>query len=300
MRTWSLSLALGLVAGIACSDEAPPAADAGQSGETDAAGEDGWIELVAGDWSLPPGTEGYVCARVTLEEDVLLTAFEAIAPPGTHHTVLTVGDPSGPDGVGPCQAFTNHDTMVFGSGVGTDPFTLPEGVAVPVAAGQQLLLNLHLFNTTDAELTGTSGTRALRASPDAIAHRAESVLMGPVQLEIPPGEHEEIGRCTFQDQATIFAVGPHMHQLGRHMTVHARRAAGDVLIHDAAYSFDDQQIVGFEPIEMAPGDHVEVRCVYDNDTGRTVGFGDSSLEEMCFAGISRYPIRDDGLFVCAF
>ena len=50
-----------------------------------------------GDWTLDPGTEGYVCVRTTLQEDILVSAFSAIIPKGTHHTLLTVGDPTKPD-----------------------------------------------------------------------------------------------------------------------------------------------------------------------------------------------------------
>lgn len=268
-----------------------PGADAGQ--------EESWHDLIASAWALPAGAERYLCVRTTLEEDVYIDAFDAISPGGTHHTVLTVGPPSGPDGARPCNSFENHHIMIFGSGVGTEAFSLPPGVAVRVEAGQQLLLNLHLFNASEDELEGVSGIRARIAARADVEHVAESVLMGPLDLDIGPGEQEVVGGCTLDDDATIFAVAPHMHQLGRHMTVHARRASGDALIHDGPYDFDAQEVLPVEPVELAAGDFVEVRCRYDNDTGERVRWGESSLDEMCFAGVYRYPVRDDaGLFVC--
>ena len=53
-------------------------------------------------------------------------------------------------------------TRVFGSGVGTNAIEFPQGVGIKLAAGSQLLLNLHLFNTADTALSGTSGTKILK------------------------------------------------------------------------------------------------------------------------------------------
>jgi hypothetical protein len=66
---------------------------------------------------------------------------------------------------------------------------------------------------------------------------------------------------------------------------------GDVTIHDAPYSFYEQRLYPIDPVEMNQGDRVRVACTYDNDTGQTVTFGDSSEQEMCFATMYRYPAR---------
>jgi hypothetical protein len=48
---------------------------------------------------------------------------------------------------------------------------------------------------------------------------------------------------------------------------------------------------------MKMGDKITVECTYLNDTGKTVTFGESTLEEMCFAGTYRYP-AGRGSFMC--
>jgi hypothetical protein len=87
----------------------------------------------------------------------------------------------------------------------------------------------------------------------------------------------------------FFAVFPHMHQLGSHIKVTAQTDAGDFVVYDEDYTFEDQTFASWEPIPMSQGDRINVECTYDNDTGGTVGFGDSSLKEMCFAISYRYP-----------
>ena len=260
----------------------------------------GWAPIIAADWSLDPGTERYLCVRTTLERDIDAHAFQAVAPNGTHHTVLTVGPPTGPDGVTECDSFDNHDVLVYGSGLGAEPFELPDGVAVRIEAGQQLLLNLHLYNVTAEPMSARSEIRAMLADPETIHDFAEGLLVGPMDLSIPPGEHTVGGGCTFEDEAYLFGVAPHMHQLGRHMKVVANsHAAGPVTIHDEAYAFEDQQPERVDPVvRMLPGDRIEVECTYQNTGASTVSWGESSDAEMCFAGIYRYPKRDGGFFVC--
>jgi hypothetical protein len=258
-------------------------ADPGTPGE--------WTELISGDWDIPVGEE-YVCVRKTIEQDIYISDFRAIAPLGTHHTVLTMGSPDGADGVAPCEASTNHEAMIYGSGVGTNPFSFPEGVAIHIPAGTQLLLNLHLFNVSDGQIGGLSGTEVKTLPANEVEHVAESILAGKVlNLSVPDGgESTQIGHCTMDADVTVLSVSPHMHQLGTHARIVAEVDSGDLTLHDDAYDFYEQKVYPLSPaLEMKQGDRLRVECTYVNNTGDDVGFGDSSNEEMCFAGIYRYP-----------
>ena len=249
-----------------------------------------WELLIEGDWQLPQGVEGYQCVRKTLTEDLYIAGFRAQAPPGTHHTVLGVSTSGGADGQSDCNAATLGTKMLFGSGVGTDTYELPEGVALHVRAGEQLLLNLHLFNAGDQAITGSSGTLIRTVDVDDVVHVADNILAGPMSLSIPPGNVTQSGRCTMSHDVTLISVFPHMHQLGIHMTATAHSSiAGDVVLHDGPYDFDRQTIHPIEAIELRAGDTIDIECRYDNYTDSTVRFGDSSLAEMCFLGLFRYP-----------
>lgn len=273
----------------------PPAAD-GATG-VDA---DGWKTIITGDWTLQPGTESYTCARLTIDEELWVNGFEAINPLGTHHTLLTMGAADAPDGVTDCSVRELHSLEIFGSGVGTDPLSLPEGVAIHVDKGTQLLLNLHLFNTGDQVLKGISGTRIRTIPQSDVEHVAEAVLAGTINLDIPPGETTvHTGYCTMSGDSTLIAVAPHMHQIGIHEKVVAQTSTqGDVVIHDAPYSFDEQSFHLIDPLRMAKGDKLRVECTHQNTTAHDIKFGESSLSEMCFAGIYRYPSYG-GFFICA-
>jgi hypothetical protein len=270
------------------------------AGEESLAQKSSWQPLVEGSWNLEPGSENYFCVRKTIDRELYVRSFRAIAPLGTHHTVLTVGAPSGPDGTSECSTVLNHDSMLYGSGVGAEPFSFSKGVAVKIPKGSQLLLNLHVFNAFDQPLGGLSAIEIEEAEVENVQNIAEAVLMGPTTLHIPPGPVEQSGRCTLAEDASLVAVGPHMHQLGDHLTAVAHSSLlGDITIHDEDYDFDSQQVYPLAtPVPMRAGDWVEVRCHYTNKTPKTVGWGESSLDEMCFAGVYRYPVQTGGFFVC--
>jgi hypothetical protein len=259
-----------------------------------------WNTLLTGDWQRDPGTEGYTCVRKTNNEDLYVNGFEAINPLGTHHTLLTMGAANGTaDGTTACTAADNHPLSVFGSGVGTNPLQLPEGIAIKIPKDTQLLLNLHLFNTRTEPLTGTSGTRVHTIPEKDVVDIAEGLLAGTVAINVPAGQTKTtIGHCTMSSDVTIIAVAPHMHQLGVYEKIIAEsNADGDVVLHDAPYDFNEQSYHLVDPLQLAKGDKVRVECTHHNTTTHDVTFGDSSLAEMCFAGIYRYP-ADGSPFIC--
>jgi Copper type II ascorbate-dependent monooxygenase, C-terminal domain len=258
---------------------------------------DGWLRLIEADWQLGPRSEGYRCVRKTVDQDVFITEFAPLNPPGTHHTALiVVRDPVAPDGVTVCNSGVIGERRLQGAGTGTsESMTLPEGIAMKVAAGEQLLMNLHLFNPGEEVLRGRSGMHVKTAFHASVTHEAEVVLVGPLRLSVPARQRVvQSGGCTLRDAKTVFSISPHMHQLGLHMKVSVQGPRiGERVLHDGPYDFDHQQIFSIAPVELAVGDRVNVECTFENPQDRTVGWGDSTLDEMCFAGVGLYPA--DGL-----
>jgi hypothetical protein len=263
----------------------------------------GRYEIVGGDWEMAGGSEGYVCVRQTITETVYVRAFEPIAPEGTHHTVVTVErDPLSPDGISTCAAFTNAPDMIYGSGVGTEPLELPDGVAVEIPAGAQILLNLHLFNVGAELLTGHSGLIVETVEEADVEEVAQVLLAGNESFVIPPStaDHWVEGSCTARAATTIFAVSPHMHQYGDYMEVSATIGGESQLLLEQTYTFDDQRYTMLgAPVQLAEGDTIDVRCRYQNPTSDQVTFGDSSLQEMCYGGIFHYPPLPNGSITCS-
>ncbi|MCS6797943.1 MAG: hypothetical protein NZ898_05360 [Myxococcota bacterium] len=283
--------------------EPEPARDGGTEPTPDGGGG-ARRRLIGARWSLPVGpAEDYRCILLTLTEPIFIRGFYPVAPEGTHHTVLSVNPtPREPDGERACSGLENGEQMIYGSGVGTRPLELPPGIAVRVDAGQQLFLSLHLFNTNRrAPLSGETGIDVVMADAAEVREEAEAILAGTVAIFIPPRvtDYAVTGRCTQRRNQRLLGLMPHMHQYAVHQRVVLERAGSSPrVLFDAEYTFDDQQYTVFDPpIEMRAGDVLRVTCTYDNPTGMPVTFGESSNQEMCFAGLYRVPASPDGV-VC--
>lgn len=277
-----------------------PDADAGQPDADDA-----WTPLIGRSWNVPAGVfDVYRCTRIMITEDTYIAGFRSQAPLGSHHAVLTTSTTNpGQLGDYDCGVQTVDYHMLYASGVGTDDLVFPDGVGVFVPAGTFLHLNLHLFNSGEAEITGDSAVmiKRLPAAPPTLA---DMTFAGDMALNIPADSvgHVEEGGCTLSRDYTVLALWPHMHQLATHQTIEIIRdgTTTPVVLLDEDYSFSNQtNWLQDPPLAFNAGDRVNVRCTYDNPTGSDVHWGDSSTEEMCFAGLYRYPASATAnLFEC--
>jgi Copper type II ascorbate-dependent monooxygenase, C-terminal domain len=298
-----IALALCVLA-TACGGGDGGTTEPGVDAAPDPVDPDGYEKLMEGSWTLQPGQEAYFCIYSTVPRDIDIKAFRPLAPPGTHHTVLTKATTSMADGIYPCNVGTNGTTMIYGSGVGAPDFAFPPGIGLRLAAGTRLLNNLHLYNATDQVLTGKSGSLFKAAAAGEIENFAELVLAGPtLGLTVPTGTSTQQGTCSV-DRITntpiqVFALSQHMHKLGKHMkSVVQRTGSPDIVLQDIPYDFEMQQFHHTPAlVELRPGDKLVTHCTFDNTTGATVSFGESSDDEMCFTDLYYYPAKSAN-YIC--
>jgi hypothetical protein len=307
MRWTVCAAAFALSASLAACDDpssathadAAPADDAvapddgattdGANGQADAHVIDGeWETLIGASWSLAAGDEGYLCATKTVTETVYVGAIRPLNPLGTHHTTVSLGSGSGADDPGsPCGPMFGD---FYASGVGTNELVMPEGVGLVAQKGQRLRLNLHLFNAGDTPLTGTSGIQVILVPVEKVKHPAHVSFYGPADFEIPsngmsvPWSAED----ALPAGQTVFAIFPHMHQLGTHFRADVVRTGGNLGLWNDAYQFESQEFALLDPVTVQAGDKLRTTCTWVNTTGATVYWGDSSKAEMCFAVLMSY------------
>jgi hypothetical protein len=249
-----------------------------------------WEPLVTSGWTLAPGQEGYLCASKTLTETVYVGAIRPLSPPGTHHTTVSLTSGGGADNPGsPCGPMFGD---FYASGVGTSELVMPAGVGLVAEKGQKVLLNLHLFNAGDTPLSGTSGIEVILVPVDEVEHPARVSFYGPADFEIPSNGQviPWSGENTLPSNATVFAIFPHMHQLGVHFTAEVVRGGATLPqpLWDDAYQFESQEFALIPPVAFQPGDKIRTTCQWVNNTGASVHWGDSSKAEMCFSVLMTY------------
>jgi hypothetical protein len=262
------------------------------------------IELIGRDWTVSPG-ELYKCVGIRAERDMYISGFTNLAPLGEHHAVVTVADDPGTFGltqVGEydCTFGALDLQMLYASGVGEASIELPDGAALEVKAGQFINLNLHLFNTTNGDLTMHSGVRATVVPSVPPEKIAEMIFVGTTNFNIAPGETGTAsGGCNFTRDATVFAYWPHMHQFATHQKLTMTVGGEARVMHDAAFDFMHQATYPIDPtIAVHAGDSIQTECTFTNTGSVPLTFGDSSTAEMCLTGLYRYPKQAYSLFEC--
>lgn len=300
MHRWMPSRLLHLLPALlaaACGSEVagPPPGDEPDAGtEPDGGGGPdastppaGFVPLITAEWTMSPGQEGYLCATKTLTETIYVGAIRPLSPAGTHHTVVSLGSPSGPDDPGsPCGPSFGE---FYAAGIGTGELVLPEGVGLVAYAGQQLHLNLHLFNTQPDDLSGVSGVEVRLLQPSEVQHEASIRFHGPLSFQIPAGQvHSETHETTFDAARTLIAIFPHMHRLGTHFKAEVMKGATATTLWDQDFQFESQEFAPVPPVTVQPGDVLRTTCTWTNTTGQDVFWGDSSNAEMCFTTLMSY------------
>jgi hypothetical protein len=263
----------------------------------------GFQELLVDDtWSVDPGAESYYCKYQTLKEDLYVSTFRPLMPPGTHHVVLGYQDPARPDGFVPavdgvpptadaCTGLTFGDVFAFAGTYGTQELAMPEGVAVKIPAGKQLVLGLHFLNAGTKPMTGKAGVEAVEPAAADVVHEAEVIAAQSLGFAVPPGPSTVNATCTMIGDSTVFAVMPHMHKAGIHMTTTAGPGGTGTTLINQDYVFTDQNYKTLDPpVKLKQGEQINVECDYNNTGSETLTVGESTVKnEMCITFTYRYP-----------
>lgn len=239
---------------------------------------------------LKASEESYVCYAVTLQEGFVIDGFSQTAQKFVHHAQLVETLLPETDGLFPCpEQFKLTWMPVFLAGTGASELRFDEGVGHSMPAGTQLMLQMHLFNTSDQAARKTVEIRMHKsASPNPTPVTPWAI--GSSEIEIPPrqsGSAQNI--CTQGGSVEVLAVFPHMHQLGKKMTVEVGKTMGSMRMLYARdpFNFNDQHMEKMR-FKLEAGDLLRVTCDFaTNLADNEVVWGESSTDEMCqFVGFA--------------
>jgi hypothetical protein len=243
-----------------------------------------------------------------LTEDAWISAIEVKPgnPRVVHHVNLFVdrtGTAEKMDAADPEPGFKSSGfgpgfppTAVLGGWTpGRTTGHLPEGVGVRYPAGGRLVMEVHYHPTGRTETDQTSIGIYFCRTP--VQKRLRVLSLMNQSIRIPPNDANvkvKYGTWIPAD-ITLLDVTPHMHFLGRSMTVTATLPGsilkGLVSVPDWDYRW--QTVYEFvQPIKLPRGTRLDVEAVYDNSRNnprnpnnppKWVYWGEGANEEMCTA-----------------
>jgi Tfp pilus assembly protein PilF/mono/diheme cytochrome c family protein len=151
---------------------------------------------------------------------------------------------------------------------GSAPYVEPDGMALRVDKGTDLVLNTHLQPSGKPEtLQPTLGLYF--TSQAATKHPILLQLENDRMLDIPPGEKNFVvtDEFTLPVDVDLLAIYPHAHYLGKDLRADARLPDGTskALIHISHWDLNWQAVFRYAgPVSLPKGTTVAMRFAYDN------------------------------------
>lgn len=236
------------------------------------------------EYTLDPGQERFLCFATNTDEELVIQTVSHTARPGLHHIIFSKANAPEPDGFSECDTlFKLTWEPLYLAGAGASSLDLPEGFAHRIAAGTQMVAQLHLLNTTTKPIRDSVEIR-LRASQAEAPKPVAGYAFGNFDVHLPPMQPGSVqGECDVKEDVHLLAAFPHMHLLGKRLTFDVARAGGDFaqVYERNPYDFDDQHMESLD-LSLSVGDRTRVNCEYENPYDHEVTFGESTLNEMCF------------------
>jgi hypothetical protein len=271
--------------------------------------------------TIQPGQESYGCRLFQVPEGGLFVHDEAVHfSPGGHHVLLyrtpykaiptedEHGEPVDATEVHDCsKGATAHwkvDAVLGGSEtLGGEGMLhgLPEGVALPVAAGTILVMSTHYLNAGGAPIEVDARINLYTIPAEEVTTEAGLLYLDNHVLRVPPlGKSTARMRCPVPSDVSIVNLQSHMHARGTSFTAQALGARrGEAATIYSTTRWSEPPVEVFEPVlSLRAGQAIEFRCDFASTEARPVVHGLTSDDEMCQL-IGPYFPRDERFEACA-
>jgi len=178
---------------------------------------------------------------------------------------------------------------------GRTPRLLPSGVAVKIAKGSKLVMQVHYHKNGAPQSDSTQV--AVYFAKSHIDQAMHTVPLVNPSIALKPGVGDQKLKMSFTLplDAHLHTIFPHMHLIGRQMRATAILPDGEKkqipLINVTDWDFNWQETYAYrEPVALPKGTRVEVEAIYDNTDSnprqanhpaKTVYWGEQTTDEMC-------------------
>jgi hypothetical protein len=263
---------------------------------------------------LSPGAEQFQCQYVAAPsmQRYLVGAAHKYTP-GSHHMLLYRTDlsaiPPGQSGPQDCYEGAGGTIMshvrgvVYGSQVPSDSFALPDGIAMPLAAGEVLLLQAHYINASPNSVDASVHVGlTTHADASQVRYNAGNLFYYDLFIHVPPMGKATAGeRCTLDHDITLINAFAHYHSRGYGYQAYIDAPKEPEATAPFYISSDWEHPAKYNgaPMQLAAGTAIRWTCDYQNDTANEFYQGPSAAKnEMCmFTGLY-YPAVDDKFEQC--
>ena len=284
-------------------------AAAGCGGDDDGGGytiTDTMLSFETGDFEVAQG-DAFECfyTDVVTDRELAVRGAAGEQLSGGHHVTIYYTELTKDPQHHPCIDAEMADWRMIGGGgdeaeAAISKLRLPEGLAIRVPAGSQIVLQSHYINLGERFTANDSASLELIPT-GSVRDYVNQFVFNDVGFAVPPHEElESVSTCTVPTDVDVIRLLGHMHEWGTYYKL--ERLDGDdqpvetVIEKQWEPVFaSDPEILTFEPDapkHIAAGTRLRQTCRWFNDTEDPILFP----REMCLAYGLYFP--DDGEIFC--
>lgn len=167
---------------------------------------------------------------------------------------------------------------------------LPADAGLQLPAGtQRFVIEAHTLRVGSGPVEDGRATLCQGAS--APAHLAALLsYLSPVPAIRPEHTENSEGICTLGGSVHLWSVWPHMHLVGREVSVDLARTVGGTqqLVDVEPWNFHAQKTYPLA-VDTSAGDVLHTHCTWQNDSDRYVFPGPLTEDEMCDTALIAWP-----------
>jgi len=181
---------------------------------------------------------------------------------------------------------TDSSNMLGAWAPGSGATRFPEDTGISMTPGKAMVMQIH-YNLHNGDPMPDQTSIDLQYAHADVIYPATFSSLAQSDFAIPPyaPSYSASASLIVSTDVTLWGVFPHMHQLGKDISVNLKRdGVEECLVHIPSWDFHWQQLYFYDTPQGLPvyaGDRVTLTCTWSNNTGAVVTWGEGTDDEMC-------------------
>lgn len=260
------------------------------------------LTFSTGKFEIGPG-DNFECfyTKTYTQKELSVASASGHQGVGGHHVLVYYTDTPRDPQHHPCtdSEMLSWHQIAGSGGDSAETLGLPDGFALKVPEGKQLVLQSHYINTTSNNRTVNDSVTLNLVNPSQVRNYVNFLVTDDESFEIPPmAPIESVTECTLERDFDMILALPHMHQWGRKFKLETLDASGNpanaILRNDTwDPSFTGHPPISYyteeTPLHLTKGTTLRQTCSWQNDTPDPIVFP----REMCLAFFYYFPGTTD-------
>ncbi|MDB5097012.1 MAG: hypothetical protein JWM80_1433 [Cyanobacteria bacterium RYN_339] len=241
------------------------------------------VQVTIGPFDVPANSEVQknFFMKLPVDHDVMVNRVQIGYPKGSHHLNLFKTGLTFPDHVEDTFDAVPYDKfdMFASSQSGSLDWAMPAGVALKLAANQQLIAQTHWVNGFTQSTPGGKGVAKVNlwfAKPENVQNTLGMMFVINKNLDIPPHRESlaqksvDLARAGMAADVKVVAMTGHFHSRGKAFSVD--RDSGENLYK--SNNWDEPPFKRFDdPITIKNGEKLHYTSTFVNNTDLLIKFG---------------------------